>query len=259
MENTPQTAGVARVRLQRGRPGLLVHTLPCSTRAHAQTRPDVGLREQGPACGSGRCCGATRVCPRACMCVHREAQARSSVGTSSASEGPAGSPGTCPGQSPLLEVAPCGKAGVGEGRPPSTGHGNPGGGPGGRGPGLLPPPSCLESGRPPAQGWALHTQWRRRTWALLPWRREPREQQQQGPGRGEPPLSGAEWGRGAAGPRSSGRQQLALQPSAAGPLCTGRRAPGPAISRASPPSTRRCSSRCSPRPGEASVGERPGS
>lgn len=185
------------------------------------------------------------VCAR--VRVHREAQAGGSVGTSSTSEGAAGSPGTCPGRSPLL-VAPCGEGACGGGAPAQHRPWQPRGTPRGRGPGH--PPSVWS--RPRAQGWAPHTQWPSQR-GCAPEGRGARGQQQQGLRHGGPPLSGAER------PRSGGQQQPALQASAAGPLCTGRRVPGPAISRASPPSTRRCSSRCSPRPGEASAGGRPGS
>lgn len=256
MENTPQTAGVACVRLQRGRPGLLVHTLPCSTRAHAQTRPDVGLREQGPACGSGRCCGATRVCPRACMCVHHEAQAEALWGPAAHQRGRRGLLGPVQAGALSWRRPPVGRQVWGRGARPAQAMATPGVALEGAALGCSPHPRvwspavhlpraglCTRSGAV-ARGHCSHGEG------------SPGSSSSRGLGAASrlcPEPSGA------AGPRGSGRQQLALQPSAAGPLCTGRRAPGPAISRASPPSTRRCSSRCSPRPGEASVGERPGS
>lgn len=216
----------------------------CTRNAHTQTRPDVGLGEQGPACGSGRCCGATRVCPRARVRVHREAQARSSVETSSASEGAAGSPLPGPVQAGALSWWPLwGRRVWGRGAHPAQAVATPGDPPRVR-PWDAPPSVWSPAVHVPSAGLRTRSG-AVAAWSLLPWRRGPRGQQQQGPGarRGAASLlSGAERGRGAAGP-----------------LCTGRRAPGPAISRASPPSTRRCSSRCSPRPGEASVGERPGS
>lgn len=138
----------------------------CTRNTHTQTCPDVGLREQGPACGSGRCCGATRVCPRARVRVHREAQARSSVGTSSASKGAAGSPLPGPVQPEPSPGGPLwGRRVWGRGARPAQAW-QPRRTPRGHGPGL--PPQCLESGRPRAQRWAPHTQWRRRSVGTAP-------------------------------------------------------------------------------------------